>query len=538
MSTALLQEQQLPAFETYSVSDFRPALEALMSQFNNLLEKVCAQQESSWDETVAPLSDLSRKIDHVWSIASHLKAVADSEELRAVYKTLSEELSAFYSAVAQNKELYSRYLAVSEQSGLNASQKKVLENKLRSFRLSGVALEDDAKAEFKALNQKLVGLSNRFSENVLDSSQAWSLHIVDAERLAGVPSSVISRLEERARDKGYETGYLLGLDLTLYLPVMQYCEDRDLRKVLYEAFITRASNQGPHDLSHANEELMRDIMDARLRKSELLDLASYADLSVQTKMAESPQQVLDFLYDLHEKAKPLAEKEFVELTAYAKQKFGLAELAAWDVPFVTETLRKERFDVDQELLRQYFPLPTVLSGLFEVLKRVFGVELEEQEGVSTPVPDARCFKVLQNGQALAYIYMDLYSRDGKRGGAWVGTCHKLTEFDKEEPLLPVAYLVCNFAAPSDGKPSLLTHSDVVTLFHECGHAMHHCLTKISYPEISGIAGVPWDAVELPSQFLENWCWQPEALEFLSSHVDDKESLPDALIEKMMKAKSF
>ena len=319
---------------------------------------------------------------------------------------------------------------------------------------------------------------------------------------------------------------------------MQYCEDRSVREALYKAFITRASIEGGHLPEHANEQVMTEIMAARKQKASLLDLPSYASLSVLPKMAESPEQVLGFLEDLFAKAKPLAEQEMQSLTEYAKERYGICRLEAWDVPFVSESMRKERFDLDQEEIRPYFPLPVVLDGLFSVAQRLFGVQLREVKGIDVPVPDARCFSIEKEGELQAYIYMDLYSREGKRGGAWVAPCHKLTQLNDDSEIRPVAFLVCNFSTPTEDKPSLLTHSEMVTLFHEFGHALHHCLTAVAYPEVSGISGVPWDAVELPSQFLENWCWQREALAFLSKHAETGETLPEAMIEKLTSAKSF
>ena len=539
MSTALLREQQLPAFNDFSTQDFKPAFEALISRYNSILSDVISQEHPTWDSAVAPLSDASRKIDHVWSILSHLKAVADNDELRETYNELSAKLTRFRSEISQNEQLYKLYERVSESSDfLNEAQAKVLENTLRGFRLSGVALPSDKKETFKQLSEQLVALTNRFAENVLDSTQAWFLYLESEEPLAGVPEATLKRLAERAKEKSYSKGYLLGLDITIYLPVMQYCEDRAIREALYRGFITRASLEDGHQAGHANEQIMVDIMSARKQKADLLDLPSYASLSVEPKMAESPEHVLEFLEDLLEKAKPLALEEMELLTGYANERFGICKLEAWDVAFVSEALRKERFDIDQEALRPYFPLPVVLEGLFSVAKRLFGVQIKELVGVSVPVPDTRCFCIERDGQPQAYIYMDLYSREGKRGGAWVAPCHKLTMPESGDEIRPLAFLVCNFSSPTEDAPSLLTHGEMVTLFHEFGHALHHCLTKISYPEVSGISGVPWDAVELPSQFLENWCWQSEALKFLSKHIDSGESLPDELIDKLTSAKSF
>jgi len=539
MSTVLLQQTQLPPFDYISTDDFEPALLTLIERFETEKEKVISLTQPSWSRAITPLSEIMRQLDHVWSLLSHLKAVCDSEEIREVFKSLSLKRSEFLSRVSQDEALFRTFQCVfDEESGLDGAQVKALENALRSFKLNGVALPSDEKQAFQALNQDLVRLSNQFSENVLDSTEAWGLYLEDESRLRGVPESLLDSFAARARSQGHQSGYLLGLDMPSYLPVMQYCEDRSLRKELYNAYITRASNVGPHDAKYQNEEVMREIMEARLRKANLVGLPTYADLSVQPKMAESPDQVLSFLSDLLSKAKPVAEKELQELAAFAERELDISSLEMWDLAFATESLRRARFEIDQEALRNYFPLPVVLQGMFRVAETLFGVQLDPVEEASVPVNDARCYRIHRGDETVAYIYMDLYARDGKRSGAWVADCHKLTRKDQANGLKPVAFLVCNFSPPSGGQPSLLRHGDVVTLFHEFGHALHHCLTRIDYPEVSGFSGVPWDAVELPSQFLENWCWEPEVLGFLSKHVETGEALPEFMIEKLVQAKRF
>ena len=541
MSTVLLTETQLPAFHDFSIADFQPALEALMAEYKELLATVCRHKTPAWESSIAPLSDISRRIDHVWSLLSHYKAVADNDEIREAYRLLSAKLTEFRSEVSQNANLFKIYeLVRSSTQALSDEQLKVLDDALRDFRLSGVALPMDQQSEFKKITNELVRLSNLFSENVLDASEAWSLYLDDVTRLDGVPEPVIHRLSERALAKDYDSGYLLGLDITLYLPVMQHCKDRTLREEIYRAFTTRASALGGHDSKFANEQVMQEIMCLRQRKAKLLNLPSYGHLSVLSKMAESPEAVLGFLQELLAKAKPLAERDFAALQVYARDSLGIDDLRAWDVPFASEAMRRAMYDIDHEALRSYFPLPVVLNGLFTIATRLFGVSFEVVDSIESPVPDSQCVRVFHEGKTLAYIYLDLYAREGKRGGAWVAPCQKLTAVGTESEIRPVAFLVCNFPAPSldSDLPSLLSHTEMVTLFHEFGHALHHCLTRVDSPEVSGIAGVPWDAVELPSQFLENWCWEPEALAFLSKHIETGEALPTEVINKLLAAKTF
>ena len=541
MSTVLLTETQLPAFQHFSIADFQPALESLIDEYNALLAEVCRHDTPTWEASIAPLSDVSRRIDHIWSLLSHFKAVDDSDEIRDAYRLLSAKLTEFRSDVSQNAGLFKVYESIrASTQDLPDEQAKVVDDALRDFRLSGVALPKEQQSEFKRITNELVRLSNLFSENVLDASEAWSLYLEDAERLDGVPDSVLQRLAERAASKGHDQGYLLGLDITLYLPLMQHCKDRTLREEIYRAFTTRASAQGIHDEKLANEQVMKEIMCLRQRKAKLLNLASYGHLSVLSKMAESPEAVLGFLQELLEKAKPLAEQDFKAVQKYALEALAIDDVKAWDVAFVSEAMRRAQYDIDHEALRSYFPLPVVLNGLFAIATRLFGVSFEVVDSIEKPVSGTQCVRVFREEKTLAYMYLDLYAREGKRGGAWVAPCQKLTAAGTESELRPVAFLVCNFPSPSSSGsgPSLLSHTEMVTLFHEFGHALHHCLTRVDEPEVSGISGVPWDAVELPSQFLENWCWEPEALAFLSQHVETGEALPKGIIDKLLAAKTF
>lgn len=543
MPHALLQDSQLPAFDQFAIPDFKPSIEALISEYKALISAITSQPSYSWSKSIAPLSDMQRRLDHIWSLLSHYKAVMDDEETRELYKALSAQLTTFRSEKAQNAELFAVYKSVSEgEQGLDVAQTKVLDNALLGFHLSGVDLEEAQQTEFKDLSQTLVQLSNRFAENVLDATQSWSLYVDDIEDLKGVPDATLKRLAERAQAESHEHGYLLGLDMTLYLPVMQYCQNRQLRERLYRAYITRASSLGEHEASLANESNMRDILQARRRKAELLGFSSYAELSLQTKMAESPDHVLQFLQDLQTKASSLATRELADLEEFSKRELGIDSVQAWDYQFVSESYRKANFDIDQEQLRSYFQLPKVLDRMFKVAESLFGVTLELDPQASLPHQDTQCYRIKYGDEVRAYIYMDLYAREGKRSGAWVAPCHKRSHDLTGACKLPTTFLVCNFSAPQamSGKqaPSLITHTEMVTLFHEFGHALHHCLTVIDLPEVSGISGVPWDAVELPSQFLENWCWQPEVIKDLSEHIETGEGLPDEYIRRLMNAKSF
>jgi oligopeptidase A len=539
MQNPLLTENELPDFEEIRLEHFQPAIEHIIFSFKEQLPTSLKSESNDFIEVVSPLSDLTARLDYVWSIFSHMKSVTDSDALRSEFDKLSSVITGFYTELGQNQPLFEAYKKVQERGGgLTSVQQSMLYQELRDFRLNGVALPAEKKARFAEIRQELVNLSNKFAENVLDATQAWTLHIEDQEELDGLPESILESLQSKAQAKGFESGYLITLDIPCYLPVMQYAKNRALREQVYTAYLTRASDQGPMSGQYDNSELMLDILKLRKELAMLLGFDTYAELSVETKMAEDPEQVLQFLIDLAEKALDLARSELDELRIFASAKLGMDQVEAWDLAYVAESFRKASFDLDQEELRPYFPLPTVLAGLFELVETLFGVRLEEQDGVQVPHPDTKVFALKQGDETIAHIYTDLYARENKRGGAWVGPCQKKSRSADGQLIKPLAFLVCNFSAPTESKPSQLTHNEMITLFHEFGHALHHCLTEVEQPEISGISGVPWDAVELPSQFLENWCWEPEVLVTLSGHVDTGAPLPQEIIDRMIAAKGF
>jgi oligopeptidase A len=539
MSNPILAPTVLPAFDLIELSDFTPAIESLIQDAKNVMSSVLENQRYTWANFVAPISEASAQLDYAWALLSQLKSVKDSDDLREVYQDLSSKVTQFSTERSQSKPLFDAYNYVAQhEQGLGEAQAKMLENMLRSFRLNGVALPDSEKRELAELKQSLVSLTNTFSENVLDATQAWTKHIADVQELVGLPDSTLTMLRNKAQKKGFEHGYLLDLELPTYLPVMQLCENRVLRSELYEAYMTRASDQGPYAEKWDNSHVIQSILSQRKRMAHLLGFDSYADLSLETKMAESPNHVLGFLEELVGKCRPLAKQELKVAQAYASESLGIDALEMWDMPYVSERMKHELFNLDQEALRPYFPLPNVMEGLFKVASGLFGISVEVVPDAACVHEDVECYALRQDGKDLAYLFMDLYVREGKRGGAWLASCKKRARTLSGELTLPVGFLVCNFSAPSVDVPSLLTHNEMTTLFHEFGHALHYCLTQVEQPEVSGIAGVPWDAVELPSQFLENWCWQKDILIDMSGHYVSGESLPEALVDNLLNAKAF
>ncbi len=537
----LLRQQALPPFAQISTEHVVPAVQQVLKEGKEALNSVLDScTPPTWENLVAPLEALDDRIHQAWSPVSHLHGVVDSEALREAYKTSLPLLSEFNTELTQNEDLYRAFQALAESTEyplLDTAQRRVIDNSLRDFRLGGVALSPEHKTRFKAIVRRLSELSTRFEEQVLDATEAWSKHINDSEQLRGLPDSTLTQAREKAKAKDLD-GWLLGLDAPCYIAIVTYAENSDLRRELYTAYSTRASDQGPHAGQWDNGPVLDEILALRHELSGLLDFGNYGEYSLATKMADSAGEVLGFLQDLATRALPIARQELAELEAFATTEFDCTELAPWDIAYCSEKLRQHRYAFSQEDLRPYFPLPRVLDGLFGILQRLFGIQLEIREGVENWHPDVSCYRVLDAGGELrGSCYIDLYARAGKRNGAWMDECRqrRRTGAGIENP---VAFVNCNFAPPSGGKPAGLTHDDVLTLFHEFGHALHHLLTRVEYASVSGINGVEWDAVELPSQLLENWCWEREALSLISAHVDTGEILPEALYEKLLGAKNF
>ncbi len=542
MSNPLLQAHELPPFSSIKPEHVVAAISELVEQNLQTVEQLAEQNSTraSWQSLCAPLEELNDCLERAWSPVSHLNAVVQTDELRASYEQCLPLLSRYSTELGQNQTLFAAYQALrdsAEFANLNAAQQQAINNNLRDFRLAGVNLEGDKKARYAEIKERLSELSNRFSNNVLDATHGWHIHELNDSRLAGLPKSALDAARSTAESKSLD-GYVLTLDAPSYIAVMTYADDRELRRAMYEAYTTRASDQGPQAGQFDNSGLMVEITQLRHELAELLGFANYAEYSLATKMAETPAQVTDFLQQLATRSRALAERELSELTDYARKEHGASELQAWDLAYYSEKLRKHLYDIDQEALRPYFPVPTVLAGLFDVASKLFDVDISACDDMETWHPDVQTFQISRGDNVIARFYLDLYAREHKRGGAWMADCRVRRRREHDLLQLPVAFLTCNFMAPGNYQPAQLTFNEVTTLFHEFGHGLHHMLTQVETAEVSGINGVAWDAVELPSQFLENWCWQAPVLKEMSGHVDTGEALPDAMLNKLLDAKNF
>ncbi|WP_417542621.1 oligopeptidase A [Methylophaga thalassica] len=541
MSNPLLENYVLPPFSEIKPEHVEPAVTQAISQARQAVDKLLTQvSHPTWETLVEPMEDIDVSIDRVWSPVSHMNSVVNSDELRKAYNACLPMLSEFGTELGQNEDLYRAYKQLAESEAyqsLDTAQKKVIDNAVRDFRLSGVELNQADRDEYKNITQKLTELSAKFEENLMDATHGWKKHVTDKELLSGLPESTIAMAEQFAKRDNVD-GWVFTLDFPSYMPVMSYADNREFREEMYTAFATKASDQGPNAGQWDNTQVMADILKLRHRLANLLGFANHAERSLATKMAQSPEQVMDFLNDLAERSKPIAVKEFEELKAFAKETAGMDELQAWDVTYFAEKLRQQRYSISQEELKPYFPEDKVVSGLFAVVNRLYGLVISERTDIDTWHKDVRFFEIREsNGNLRGQFYLDLYARQHKRGGAWMDECLVRRKTAKGLQT-PVAFLTCNFSEPVGDKPALFTHDEVTTLFHEFGHGLHHMLTKIDYAGVSGINGVAWDAVELPSQFMENWCWEREALDLISGHYETGEKLPEELYEKMIAARNF
>jgi oligopeptidase A len=539
MTNPLLESTPLPAFSAIRPAHVEAAIDSLLDENRAQVNKLLATDATpSWDTLIEPLSLLDNRLARAWSPVGHLNGVLNSDELRSAYTACLGKLSDYYTEMGQNAALCDAYKAIAENSDqLNAEQKKVLENALRDFRLSGVDLPEDKKTRFKAISQELSSLSSDFSDKVLDATNAWSKQIDDADALKGLPDSALDLARQTAKQRDLE-GYLLTLDHPSFLPVMTYADDAALREEVYTAFSTRASDQGPQAGQFDNSENMRRILALRHEQAQLLGFANYAERSLATKMARTTDEVMGFLNDLASRSRAQGEKELAELRSYARDEHGHADLQPWDIAYYSEKLRQHRFDITEEEVKPYFPVSRVIPGMFEVVGRLFGVGFHALDDFDSYHPDVRFYEIRDpDGEVRGQFYFDLYARQNKRGGAWMDVCQSRIQLPRLSQV-PVAYMVCNFTPPIGDQPALLTHREVETLFHEFGHGLHHMLTQVDYPDIAGIHGVAWDAVELPSQFMENYCWEREALDLFAAHVDTGEAIPESLYARMIAAKNF
>ena len=533
----LLDFSGLPRFAEVRPEHVTPAVEQLLHANRELVAGLLASTDlPAWDNFMQPLDDANERLSRAWGQVGHLNAVMNSPELREVYNANLPRVTQYYAELGQNLDLFNKVKAIrnsAEYASLSAARKKIIENELRDFRLGGAELPDAQKARFLAIQEELSSLSSKFSDNLLDATNAWTLLIEDEGELAGLPADNLEAAREAAQAEGKQ-GWLFTLQAPSFLPIMQYADNRDLRERMYRAYSTRASefDGGRFD----NTPLMTDILKLRAQEAELLGFANYAELSLASKMADTSQQVMSFLRELAQRARPFAERDLSELRDFAKTELGIAELQAWDISYASEHLRRQRYAFSEQEVKQYFPEEVVLDGMFGLVESLYGLSVRPSQA---PLwhDDVRFFDILDGEQLVGQFYLDLYARNSKRGGAWMDDA--ITRRNTASGIqTPVAYLNCNFSRPVGGAPALFTHDEVITLFHEFGHGLHHLLTRIEDLGVSGINGVEWDAVELPSQFMENFCWEWDVLQGMTRHVESGEPLPRALFDKMLAAKNF
>ncbi|MDR0216880.1 MAG: M3 family metallopeptidase [Comamonas sp.] len=537
MSNPLLETSSLPLFDRIQPADVGPAIDVLLARASEALETVVTTDfPAQWEAISAVLDVATEKLGTAWSAVNHLNSVADTPELRAAYNEALPRVTEFWTNLGADERLYAKYKAINPAS-LNKEQRAAWDHAMRGFVLSGAELQGAAKERFAQIQARSAELAQKFSENALDATDAFAYY-ANTEELDGVPADVIAAARAAAEADGKE-GYKLTLKMPCYLPLMQFAKSSALREKLYHAYVTRASDQAESDaVKFDNTAVMKEILALRLEESQLLGYKSFGEVSVVPKMADSPKQVIDFLHDLGQRARPYAEKDVADLRAFAKAELDIAEPQPWDWAFIGEKLKEARYSFSEQELKQYFPAPKVLAGLFKIVETLFEVSIRRDEA---PVWNAcvEFYRIERAGQLVGQFYLDPQARKGKRGGAWMDDVRtRWLRPDTHQLQTPVAHLVCNFAAGVDGKPALLTHDDVITLFHETGHGLHHMLTQVNERDVSGIAGVEWDAVELPSQFMENFCWEWDVLKHMTAHVDTGEALPRALYDKMIAAKNF
>lgn len=537
----LLDLSGLPRFCDIRPEQITPAIEICLEECRATVARLEVSPDApSWDNFVTPLENGTEKLSRVWGVVSHLNAVMDTPALRTVYNENLPKVTEFWTAVSQNLALFSRYRALSEApefEQLSSTRRKIVRNALRDFRLGGAELAEDKKSRFAEIQEKQAALSQKFSENVLDATNHWALFITDEQRLAGLPEDVKQAAREKAQTEG-QPGWKFTLHFPSYFPVLQYADDRTLREQIYYANATKASELGEPQWD--NTELIVELLKLRKEEAQLLGYANFGEVSLVPKMAKSPQQVIDFLNDIAVRARPHAEKDLQELRQFSATTLGLEKLEPWDIAYASEKLREARYAFSEQELKQYFPEHQVLAGLFRVIQTLFSVNIEpELSNIASSVwhPDVRLFRIEKNGQLVGQFYLDLYARPGKRSGAWMDDA-RTRQIRDGVTQTPVAYLICNFSPPVGNKPALFTHDEVLTLFHEFGHGLHHLLTRVGDLAVSGIHGVEWDAVELPSQFMENFCWEWDVLRHMTSHVDTGSALPRTLYDKMIAAKNF
>ena len=541
MNNPLLENSTLPQFSKIRPEHVEPAIDTLLAEARSVVEQhIQSNSEYSWENLIEPIENIEDKLNKAWSPVSHLNSVVNRDELRDAYNACLPKLSAYSTEMGQNKALFNAYQQIAESDGyssLDTAQQKIISNALRDFRLSGIDLDQEKQQRYKQISQELSRLSSKYQENLLDATNAWSKLITDPEILSGLSETALALAKQTAKSQEKD-GWIITLQFPSYLAVMTYADNRELRKEHYTAFSTRASEQGPHAGQWDNSQIMEQTLALRHEKAQLLGFDNYAEYSLATKMADKPEDVTRFLEDLADKSWRHARKDLSELREFAKQHYGINHLQAWDIGYFSEKMRQHFYQLSQEEVKAYFPVTRVIPGLFSVVEKLYGLKISEITDFDSWHPDARFFQIKdENEQLRGQFYLDLYAREKKRGGAWMDDCVGRKKFG-DDIQIPVAYLTCNFTPPTGNDPALLTHDEVLTLFHEFGHGLQHMLTLIDHLGVSGISGVEWDAVELPSQFMENWCWEKEAIDLISGHYQTGEKLPDDLFQKMLNAKNF
>ncbi len=537
-SNPLLDFSGLPRFASILPAHISPAIEALLVENRALIALLAAPSvPATWEEFIAPLDDANERLGRAWGVVGHLHGVLDSPDLREAYNANQPAIVQYWTELGQNLALFDKYKELRASpsfTGLSRQQKKIVENEIRDFRLSGAELSDEKKLRYAVIMAELARLSTKFSENVLDATNAFSLTLKDAGEVAGIPDENLQAAAEAAEKAG-ESGWRFTLHAPSYMPVMQYADDRKLREAIYRAHVTRASEFGKPEWD--NTPLIAEILKLRNEAARLLGYRTHAEVSLVPKMAESPAQVIEFLDDLARKARPFAEKDWKELAAFAASELGIADLQAWDTAYASEKLRVSRYSFSDQEVKQYFPESKVMQGMFRVVETIYGVKIDIEQAEAWD-PAVSFYRICEpSGAVIGRFYVDLYARETKRGGAWMDEAIT-RRLRGTQVQTPVAYLNCNFPSPVGGRSATFTHDDVITLFHEFGHGLHHMLTRVDYLGVSGIRGVEWDAVELPSQFMENFCWEWDVLSHMTTHAESGAAIPRALFDKMVAAKNF
>jgi oligopeptidase A len=541
LKNPLLDQPDLPAFSQITTDMIKPAIESILLENRELIKQLEDLHDFNWKNLIQPLEIMDDRLSKAWSPVRHLNSVKSSDELREVYNECLPLLSEYSTEVGQNQKLYQAYKTIAKSKGfkdLSQAQKKTITDTLKHFELAGVGLSGEAKKQYQQIQKELSELQSKFENNVLDSNQSWELNLQNEKRLAGLPEYALAMLKQNAQSKSQQ-GYRLTLDMPCYIAISTYADDRELRKQIYQAYSTRASDQGFTDKKWDNAEIMLNILQKRQQKARLLGFNSYAELSLETKMAKDVQQVTDFLMQMADKSHAAAQSEYRQLQKFAQDNGLTDDLRAWDIAYYSEKQRKQLFEFSDEDLKPYFSDNRVIQGLFDIVEKLFKISIKQvEEGIDLWHTDVRFYQIFdEENNLIGQFYLDLYAREHKRGGAWMDECINRYVIDNIVQI-PVAYLTCNLTPPVGDNPALFTHNEVITLFHEFGHGIHHMLTQVDIPEVAGINGVEWDAVELPSQFMENFCWQREALDLFARHYQTGEALPQDLYSKMVAAKNY